>query len=632
MRYYGPTFKNEYLASLETVRETVTRCPYGTSIASVSLNSDIGYVRDDCANVGYSAARKIFEIKDKFYTYKTLVSGLYDDLENNADDIFLNAVNAKLSVKSMQTALNNLSAVLYGTGDYKGKAVSPADVDKAMKSMSTAEKKMYSYWKGYFTNPDGSFDESNVARYFERTDAMLANGQDNTFESDSLINIIDEYLAKNEYSDESYAEMLNLLTKSSLIYCNTELWNLPIPTEVEGEMESEFGNEFTFFYQIRDSYSYLIARANSLLQAQYISNYGNVDKHMKNQARLYDCMDAISSSGSLALSCFVPQDKCLSFDTPEELIEYAKEQSMPHFTVNVITDDKTHDTYARIGYNGNFEGYKGKFYLSDISEMGCEFGDKVDFIDVYSLCGNLFGKANRQASEKSRDMIESFKVDLPSYLKREGMNALVGVIPTAPSIGLTIYLDSIGVAHDNVRIDKFMDYYGKLEKTKNLYLNTNAKGAYWEVNSNGKTSTYASPHFYSTPQDTQENLCYRYYCGEGIGKDNSKIAFYNSKEGAEEIQKEGVSSETPPISSTEFHDLLQEYWKGYCRNNGMTDPPCDINHLSTEDLMKLTYACREINEKDGTYELKTDDFNFVGRDASTFSNCDINIERYKQGK
>ena len=157
----------------------------------------------------------------------------------------------------MNNALNNLTEALNGTGDYAGSAVSPSDIVAAGSPMSIADSKMQKYWEGYFTNPDGSFDETNVSRYFQTTDQMLADGHDNSYQTDCLVNLVDNYLEEHDYSDESYTDMLNMLTGCSLVYIDTSSWNPPDGFAEYGDVIRPlkvYGVQYNLYFRFPDSY------------------------------------------------------------------------------------------------------------------------------------------------------------------------------------------------------------------------------------------------------------------------------------------------------------------------------------------------------------------------------------------
>ncbi len=623
MRYYGPTFKESYLSSVETVKDSVMNTTYGVDIAGVHLDTDdVTYIRDDCANVGFAASRRVTDIRDVFDTYKTLVGQLYDDLEDNADEIYMMAVDAKMTAASLQNTLINLTHVLNGTGRYSGKTVSAEDVAEATKPLSSAEKWMKEAYTRYFTNPDGSLDENTVERYFENTDNMIANGQENTFQTDTFVEIINKYLEDNEYSESAYADLMNVLIKGGTVYQDTSGYNWP---EHGVEVGDEYGSVFTMYYAYRKSYYYLLNSAYTKFAEEYSNidgSYGNFDEKLA----LYDSLYALSSTGSIAFKSFIDEDEMEKLRGDEnELYKYARSKAVPNFSVKFAeSDGKKH---LEISNSGNGKGgFPQGLYLSNYDELYYSTGTKIDSLNVYSLCPDFNNVIQKWKDDNVETTMGSFKKGFKDVGQDIFIDLVIGFIPGSELLGAG--KTAAGALGDNGKVDSFLRDYNSLTERQNFYRNTEATGSYWTLTSNGKdTLAGANTNVFYSQQEAQKYLCYKYYCNpndttiEKMGSEASKNTLRNTV---------GTNNNLS-MSVDNYYNQLDDYWQDYCKVNGYSEPPCDFDDLDPSDIEKLAYANRESNQKSGCYYDNNQGYdNDIEHGKSYFNNCNVDISKYAE--
>ena len=92
VRHYGNQFRDDTNNSLDSFKETVSSTSYGSSIANVETTTDVDYIKESAANVGYTADARITDIKDKIDTVKTLVSQFYDQIDETAMHLMRNCL------------------------------------------------------------------------------------------------------------------------------------------------------------------------------------------------------------------------------------------------------------------------------------------------------------------------------------------------------------------------------------------------------------------------------------------------------------------------------------------------------------------------------------------------------------
>ena len=419
MRYYGTDYKDAYLKLLDSIRNSMSEESYSNRIGTVDVSSSYYILKLDCMDAGNEADTRYNLIRSKIDLYKTLVSSLYDELDVSADEIYSNAFKAKMTITYLNNALANLTDALNGSGQYKGSVVLPTDIAKAGSSMVSASQKLTEYWKEYFTNADGSFDEKNVEKYYKYTSDLLAKGRKNEYQTDCLADLINSYLAQNNYSDESYTAMLNMLTKYAMEEVETDK-NRP----QDAKYGKDKGKECVFFFDVSDSYNYLVSRAYDKMKIEFAEN-GDPNGDLAKCANLYDCMDAVSAGGGIALASFLTKDQCSAYEGNENgLIAFAREQIGPNFSVKIMTDSNG-ERYAKLTYAGNNNGYPNKFYYATASKSGCDYEKKIDSIDVYSCRSDVSFKTEPTATntdEGKQDKstkIDSIATDLKSYQMSE---------------------------------------------------------------------------------------------------------------------------------------------------------------------------------------------------------------------
>lgn len=314
MREYGSDYKEKITEALQTAYDSVDP-NYSSVINNLSLEcKDSIDLQQDGIDTACDATTRINSIRSKIISAKSILIQFYDDVDESSVCINKMAADLWLTIENLNLTLSRINDILSQTGEYSGVEVTPQAIIDSCTYLDSAERKSYSYWKNFYLNPDGSINEDAVEQYFSSYDEALEK-KPNTSGYDcatiALAEVVDSYLAENDYSDEAMTEMLNLLSSHMFKQSFDGITAYPQEDSFDWT-DNSFTSVVYFDYEKRKSAVAFLGAFSNILQVQYSYDAVKIDGQKNNiflkRSELITSLEAVTSYDHLSIPVEVNSD------------------------------------------------------------------------------------------------------------------------------------------------------------------------------------------------------------------------------------------------------------------------------------------------------------------------------------
>lgn len=535
--YWEGTLKPQIMSAQESVLSTSDNY-----VSEINNNSDVYYpgVYSTCYDAASSAFNNLDSARDKLEDLLNILTSFYESVDETADSISASVDLITGVMSGINQSLTNLSQALSGSGVYAGVTITAGTLVDACSPARTVEEQLIEYYKQEFLNDDGSLNPDAVEGYFEESDAELANGnQPSPYRTIALGEAIDEYLESQNYSDEAYTEVANILIPA-MSYRDYES-QIPSIACGDGFDDVQYGDDqFTLCpdsrlsyitYTFRGSAQYFLTTYSASLRCEYLAggyDYTDPDAELNEEflrrTEFYNIMSSIVRSEHIALPYQITSEYREEHsvnndrDDPSMLDTRGVEVDFyPGFVISRYNGDTSellgsnnapYSVYSVSYVTQTTEGPINGFITFDNDELGCPTNESY-IGDTYVVTGdrNIGGVCDEYSTSYASSFLRANMYDTSI------MNQLPIIGGTIAGGGQDLAIDAVDTAFDttfgrwsipvavvgdlydwvneytdqcnfNESASDTIDYIDNLDTEGNIYDNTACYGSYCIDNPN----------------------------------------------------------------------------------------------------------------------------------------------------